>query len=111
MVSLGFGSCNLRAVLTGGDAGQTPVDAVCYASGLFRAPPFSLIDETRGSDRSVPVWVGMRFGKHLISRPVLGIGKEKRRMKLARCLESRLSNIETGWASIWSWEMASWRAS
>lgn len=77
MVSLGFGSCNLRAVLTGGDAGQAPVDAVCYASGLFRAPPFSLIDETRGSDRSVPVWVGMRFGKHLISRPVLGIGKEK----------------------------------
>ena len=57
MVSLGFGSCNLRAVLTGGDAGQAPVDAVCYASGLFRAPPFSLIDETRGSDRSVPVWM------------------------------------------------------
>ena len=51
MVSLGFGSCNLRAVLTGGDVGQAPVCAVCCASGLFRAPPFSLTDETRTIDK------------------------------------------------------------
>jgi hypothetical protein len=75
VVSLESGSCNLRAVLTGGDAGQTTVYAVGYASGLFRAPPFSLVAETRGIDKERAVW------KHVISQPVDRVFGHRHRKK------------------------------